>query len=67
MQRLSYYCFEFVWISRGLSLTRRVRHIEERWGYYLAFGTETPNRAGRYLREHSQDCFRLDYARGEAA
>jgi etoposide-induced 2.4 mRNA len=34
----SYYCFEYVWISRGLSLSRRVRHLEERWAYYLAFG-----------------------------
>lgn len=38
-----YYCFEFLWISRGLSLARRVRHIEERWGYYLAFGAHVPN------------------------
>ncbi|KAF7338425.1 hypothetical protein MVEN_02068300 [Mycena venus] len=34
----AYYCFEFVWISRGLSLSGRVRHLEERWAYYLAFG-----------------------------
>jgi len=34
----SYYCFEFVWIARGLSLSRRIRHIEERWAYYFAFG-----------------------------
>lgn len=34
----SYYCFEFNWISRGMSLTSRVRHLEERWAYYLAFG-----------------------------
>jgi len=34
----SYYCFEFVWIARGLSLSGRVRHLEERWAYYFAFG-----------------------------
>ncbi|KAG5728360.1 EI24 like protein [Termitomyces sp. T112] len=34
----AYYCFEFVWISRGLSLARRIRHHEERWAYYFAFG-----------------------------
>ncbi|KAE9400777.1 hypothetical protein BT96DRAFT_965188 [Gymnopus androsaceus JB14] len=34
----SYYLFEFVWIARGMSLSRRVRHLEERWAYYLAFG-----------------------------
>jgi hypothetical protein len=31
--------FEAAWIARGFSLPRRVRHIEERWAYYLAFGT----------------------------
>ncbi|KAF7295062.1 hypothetical protein MIND_01044500 [Mycena indigotica] len=34
----AYYCFEFVWIARGMSLSGRVRHLEERWAYYLAFG-----------------------------
>ncbi|KAF8162907.1 etoposide-induced protein 2.4-domain-containing protein [Crassisporium funariophilum] len=34
----AYYCFEFVWIARGLSLSRRMRHLEERWAYYFAFG-----------------------------
>ncbi|KAL4068071.1 etoposide-induced protein 2.4-domain-containing protein [Scleroderma yunnanense] len=34
----AYYCFEFVWIARGLSLASRVRHLEERWVYYFAFG-----------------------------
>ncbi|KAI0317863.1 etoposide-induced protein 2.4-domain-containing protein [Amylostereum chailletii] len=34
----AYYCFEFIWIARGMSLSRRVRHLEERWMYYLAFG-----------------------------
>lgn len=29
----------FIWIARGLSLSRRVRHLEERWAYYFAFGT----------------------------
>ncbi|KAJ6546523.1 hypothetical protein DFH09DRAFT_1262938 [Mycena vulgaris] len=28
----------FVWIARGLSLSGRIRHLEERWAYYLAFG-----------------------------
>ncbi|KAJ7489864.1 etoposide-induced protein 2.4-domain-containing protein [Mycena galericulata] len=34
----AYYCFEFVWIARGLSLSGRIRHLEERWAYYFAFG-----------------------------
>jgi len=34
----AYYCFEFVWVARGLSLARRIRHLEERWAYYFAFG-----------------------------
>ncbi|GBE82613.1 etoposide-induced protein 2.4-domain-containing protein [Sparassis latifolia] len=34
----AYYCFDFVWIARGLSLSRRIRHLEERWAYYFAFG-----------------------------
>ncbi|KDQ12351.1 hypothetical protein BOTBODRAFT_161933 [Botryobasidium botryosum FD-172 SS1] len=34
----SYYCFEFVWVSKGLSLPQRVRHQEERWTYYFSFG-----------------------------
>ncbi|KAH7922812.1 EI24-domain-containing protein [Leucogyrophana mollusca] len=34
----AYYCFEFIWVARGLSLSRRVRHLEERWAYYFAFG-----------------------------
>ncbi|KAI6036075.1 etoposide-induced protein 2.4-domain-containing protein [Pisolithus microcarpus] len=33
----AYYCFE-KWIARGLSLASRVRHLEERWAYYFAFG-----------------------------
>ncbi|CAL1703697.1 unnamed protein product [Somion occarium] len=33
----AYYCFEFIWIARGLSLSRRLRHLEERWAYYFAF------------------------------
>ncbi|CDO74879.1 hypothetical protein BN946_scf185004.g29 [Trametes cinnabarina] len=33
----AYYCFEFIWIARGYSLARRVRHLEERWAYYFAF------------------------------
>ena len=28
----------FVWIARGLSLSKRIRHLEERWAYYFAFG-----------------------------
>ena len=28
----------FIWIARGMSLPRRVRHLEERWAYYFAFG-----------------------------
>ncbi|KAF8738541.1 hypothetical protein AX14_011190 [Amanita brunnescens Koide BX004] len=34
----SYYCFEFVWIAKGMSPVKRIRHIEERWAYYFAFG-----------------------------
>ncbi|KDR81827.1 hypothetical protein GALMADRAFT_240058 [Galerina marginata CBS 339.88] len=34
----AYYCFEFVWISRGLSLSHRIRYLEERWAYFFAFG-----------------------------
>ncbi|KZP20764.1 hypothetical protein FIBSPDRAFT_826459 [Athelia psychrophila] len=34
----AYYCFEFIWIARGMSLSTRVRHLEERWAYYFAFG-----------------------------
>ncbi|KAH7889244.1 EI24-domain-containing protein [Phlebopus sp. FC_14] len=34
----AYYCFEFIWVARGLSLSSRVRHLEERWAYYFAFG-----------------------------
>ncbi|KAG8967054.1 hypothetical protein FRC03_010802 [Tulasnella sp. 419] len=34
----SYYCFEYVWIARGMSLAQRVRYLEERWAYFLAYG-----------------------------
>ncbi|KAH9056672.1 etoposide-induced protein 2.4-domain-containing protein [Lactarius vividus] len=34
----AYYCFEFIWIARGLSLSRRIRYLEERWMYFFAFG-----------------------------
>jgi len=34
----AYYCFEFVWIAKGMSPVKRMRHIEERWAYYFAFG-----------------------------
>ncbi|KAF9452287.1 hypothetical protein P691DRAFT_661291 [Macrolepiota fuliginosa MF-IS2] len=34
----SYYFFESVWIYRGFSFSGRIRHLEERWAYYLAFG-----------------------------
>ncbi|KAF9036588.1 etoposide-induced protein 2.4-domain-containing protein [Panaeolus papilionaceus] len=34
----AYYCFEHLWIARGYSLSRRIRHLEERWAYFLAFG-----------------------------
>jgi etoposide-induced 2.4 mRNA len=26
-------------MARGMSLSRRIRHLEERWAYYLAFGS----------------------------
>ncbi len=28
----------FVWISRGYSLSRRIRYLEERWAYFFSFG-----------------------------
>lgn len=28
----------FVWVAKGMNLAQRVRHLEERWAYYLAFG-----------------------------
>ncbi|KAH7340968.1 etoposide-induced protein 2.4-domain-containing protein [Rhizoctonia solani] len=28
----------FMWIARGMRLSERVRHEEERWAYFLAFG-----------------------------
>ncbi|KAF9050664.1 hypothetical protein BDZ89DRAFT_1098721 [Hymenopellis radicata] len=34
----SYYFFEFIWVARGYSLSRRIRCLEERWVYFLAFG-----------------------------
>ncbi|KAH8117588.1 etoposide-induced protein 2.4-domain-containing protein [Phellopilus nigrolimitatus] len=34
----AYYCFEFIWIARGLSLAQRIRYLEERWAYFFAFG-----------------------------
>ncbi|KAI0811169.1 etoposide-induced protein 2.4-domain-containing protein [Irpex lacteus] len=34
----AYYCFEFTWIARGYPLARRLRFLEERWAYFLAFG-----------------------------
>ncbi|KAI0003350.1 etoposide-induced protein 2.4-domain-containing protein [Russula compacta] len=34
----AYYCFEFIWIARGWLLSRRIRYLEERWVYHLAFG-----------------------------
>ncbi|KAJ1309684.1 hypothetical protein OPQ81_006448 [Rhizoctonia solani] len=34
----AFYCFEFMWIARGMRLSERVRYEEERWAYFLAFG-----------------------------
>ncbi|KXN82594.1 hypothetical protein AN958_02445, partial [Leucoagaricus sp. SymC.cos] len=34
----SYYFFESVWVNRGFTFSGRIRHLEERWAYYLAFG-----------------------------
>jgi len=34
----AYYCFEFIWIAKGMSPVKRMRHVEERWAYYFAFG-----------------------------
>ncbi|KAG9012338.1 hypothetical protein FRB93_001760 [Tulasnella sp. JGI-2019a] len=34
----SYYCFEYSWIYRGMTLSQRVKYEEERWAYYLGFG-----------------------------
>ena len=30
--------YRFIWIARGLSLSSRVRDLEERWPYFFAFG-----------------------------
>ena len=30
--------YRFIWIARGLSLSKRVRYLEERWPYFFAFG-----------------------------
>ncbi|KAH7107388.1 etoposide-induced protein 2.4-domain-containing protein [Auriculariales sp. MPI-PUGE-AT-0066] len=34
----SFYICESVWIARGMSLAARVKYLEERWVYFLAFG-----------------------------
>ncbi|KAF8326001.1 etoposide-induced protein 2.4-domain-containing protein [Cantharellus anzutake] len=34
----AYYCFEYVWVAQGFSLSRRVRFQEERWSYFFGFG-----------------------------
>ncbi|KAG9100662.1 hypothetical protein FS749_013898 [Ceratobasidium sp. UAMH 11750] len=34
----AFYCFEFMWIAKGMRLSERVRYEEERWAYFLAFG-----------------------------
>ena len=34
----SFYICESVWIARGMSLAVRVKYLEERWTYFLAFG-----------------------------
>lgn len=40
-----------VWIYRGYSFSGRIRHLEERWAYYLAFGEAFPvNRTNDDLR-----------------
>ncbi|KAF8188372.1 hypothetical protein BJ912DRAFT_1022504 [Pholiota molesta] len=28
----------FIWVARNMSIAGRVRHLEERWAYYFAFG-----------------------------
>lgn len=33
-----YYCFEMGWVARGWSVERRMRFVESRWAYFLAFG-----------------------------
>ncbi|KAI9179541.1 hypothetical protein H9P43_004869 [Blastocladiella emersonii ATCC 22665] len=35
------YSFEYKWASQGWSLEARLRHMEERWPYYLGFGLPT--------------------------
>ena len=37
-EAIFFYIIRFVWIARGLPLSRRIRHLEERWAYYFAFG-----------------------------
>lgn len=34
----AYYVFEITWINKGMSLPERIRHLEERWCWYLGFG-----------------------------
>ncbi|QRW00657.1 Etoposide-induced protein 2.4 (EI24) [Ceratobasidium sp. AG-Ba] len=34
----AFYCFDFMWDARGMRLSERMRHEEERWAYFLAFG-----------------------------
>ncbi|KAJ3397249.1 Etoposide induced 2.4 mRNA [Lobulomyces angularis] len=34
----SYYSFEYNWISKGWSIEKRIRYLEENWSYFLGFG-----------------------------
>lgn len=60
----------FIWIARGYSLSRRLRHLEERWAYYFAFGAITIFSKLYGCVAHSQhsskDCPPLRYACGAA-
>lgn len=35
---LTVLAYRFIWVARGLSLSGRVRYLEERWAYFFAFG-----------------------------
>lgn len=54
-----------MWIARGYSLSRRMRHLEERWAYYFAFGA-FPLYASRQRLTTPQGSHPLPFACGAA-
>lgn len=61
----------FVWIARGMSLAKRVRHVEERWAYYFAFGelsfhakkARTSDNVSLFRKDCHPRCFACGVAR----